>query len=180
MSNIAVATRYAKPLLELAEEKNALDQVYTDLKLYQDTIQRNPELRAVMLNPVIHGMKKLSILEKLFKAKVHALTYAMIELLSRKNREEILFEVCEAYSKLYNEKKGILYVRVQTSIALDESQQKALQTKLAQQLQKTIVLLEEVKPDLIGGLVLLIEDKIIDNSIRNSLKGLRKKFTQQI
>ncbi|NJL14736.1 MAG: ATP synthase F1 subunit delta [Microscillaceae bacterium] len=180
MSNIAVATRYAKPLIELAEEKNALDQVYADLELYRDTIQRNPELRAVMLDPVIHGMKKLGILEKLFKDKVHPLTYSVIELLSRKNREEIFYDICAAYSKLYNEKKGILHVRVQTPIPLDESQQKALQAKLAQQLQKTIVLLEEVKPDLIGGLVLLIEDKIIDNSIRSSLKRLKKKFTQQI
>ena len=52
MSEIKVASRYAKSLIDLALEQNALEEVKTDMQLFVDTLKESSELQAVLKNPV--------------------------------------------------------------------------------------------------------------------------------
>lgn len=180
MSEQAVALRYAHPLFDLAEEQKMTDEVYEDMQLFVETGEKNRELLAVLRSPVIKGHKKMSIIKALFEGKVQKLTMSMFEIMSRKNRDAILYELGREFVKLYQQKKGIQIVRIQTPTPLGEALKKELKEKLTKQLNKTIILKEEIKKDLLGGFILFIGHSQLDNSIKNSLQRLKFNFINTI
>jgi F-type H+-transporting ATPase subunit delta len=84
------------------------------------------------------------------------------------------------FIELYYIEKGIQIVRIETSVALSDALKKELKDKLAQNLQKTIILKEEVKSELLGGFILHIGNSQIDNSIKNSLQRLKLNFIKTV
>jgi F-type H+-transporting ATPase subunit delta len=58
MSEVKVASRYAKSLIDLAQEQNVLKSVRSDIEQFIDTCRVNPKLRAVLKNPIIGSEKK--------------------------------------------------------------------------------------------------------------------------
>lgn len=180
MSEQAIAIRYAKPLLELAEEQGVLDKVNDDMQLFKSTVGENSELFFILRNPIVKGYKKLKILRELFGSRVQALTLSIFEIMSRKNRDSVLYDVSKEFIRLYNEKMGIEHVKVQTAIALPEDLKQELKNKLAAQLNKTIILQEVVKPDLLGGFIIHVGNSQIDNTIKNSLQRLKLNFIQKV
>ncbi len=176
MSEAGVAFRYAKPLLELAVEKGLEDAVNDDMKLLKDACEANRELLAVLRNPVIRGFKKFGILKALFADKITPLTLSLFEIMTSKNREDVLFSVSKEFNKLYNTHKGIEEVLLTTSIALPAKLKKALEKKLSDSLKKTVLLEEKIDPSLIGGLIVQVGNSQIDNSIKHSLSRLKNSF----
>lgn len=178
MTDSRAASRYVKSLLGLAIEKGALDAVHTDMLLFSKVVNENKDFALMLRNPIIKHDKKRDILEKLFKDKVNALTMAIFDILTRKNREPLLPSIAREFHNAYNEYKGVGKATVVTAIPLDaklraefEQMVKGLSDK------KQVELVESVDPDMIGGFVLNIGDRQIDASIKNKLKALQVNFS---
>ena len=86
MADSRAAYRYVKSLLGLAVEQNVLDQVHADMQLFDKTVESSREFALLLKNPIIRHDKKRDILEKLFKGKVHPLTLAFFDMITKKNR----------------------------------------------------------------------------------------------
>ena len=84
MSNYRVAVRYAKSLISLAEEKDRLEKVKTDIELFnQLCLEVRPFLNFIK-NPIISNYKKLGVLQKLFENRIDELSYKFIEIITKK------------------------------------------------------------------------------------------------
>jgi F-type H+-transporting ATPase subunit delta len=174
-----VASRYVKSLLDLAVTQNQLDKVHADMNLFADTLNKSRDLELMLKSPVIKHDKKNAILTAIFKGKVTPLTLAFIDILTRKNREPLIPEIAREFHNAYNVHKGIGKASVTTTVPLDaktRSQFETLVRKLAE--KKEVELEEKIDKDLIGGFVLNVEDRQIDASIKNSLKKLKLKFSE--
>ncbi|MEJ0055475.1 MAG: F0F1 ATP synthase subunit delta [Bacteroidota bacterium] len=90
MADLRVASRYVKSLLGLAVEKGAVEAVHNDMLLFSKVCAENRDFTVMLRSPVIRHEKKRAILEKVFAGKVNALTMAIIDILTRKNREPLL------------------------------------------------------------------------------------------
>ena len=178
MSDIRVASRYAKSMLDLALEKGILEQVQQDMALFTKTVRENRDFELFLTNPIINHGKKLAILKSLFTGKVSDLTLKFFLLITQKNREAVLASVATEFEKQYNTYKGIAIAHVTTALPLTPELRGQLQQKVAQQTGKTIQLREHVDPALIGGLVLRIDDTQLDDSIRTNLRNLKSKFKE--
>jgi F-type H+-transporting ATPase subunit delta len=178
MSDIRVASRYAKSLLDLALEKGILEQVYQDMVLFAKTVKDNRDFELFLTNPIINHGKKLAVLRSLFTSKVSDLTLKFFLLVTEKNREAILASVSTEFIKQYNQYKGILIAHVTTAVPLTLELKTQLIQRLAQQTGKTIQLQENVDPTLIGGLVVRIGDLQVDDSIKTNLRNLKNKFKE--
>jgi F-type H+-transporting ATPase subunit delta len=178
MSDIRVASRYAKSLLDLALEKGILEPVQQDMALFTKTVKENRDFALFLGNPIINHDKKLAVLKSLFTGKVTDLTLKFFLLLTQKNREAILASVATEFEKQYNTLKGIQIAHVTTAVPLTPVLRAQLNQKVAQQTGKTIQLQENVDPDLIGGLILRIGDIQVDDSIRTNLRNLKSKFKE--
>jgi F-type H+-transporting ATPase subunit delta len=176
MSDIRVASRYAKSLLELAEEKGILEQVHQDMVLFSKTTEESRDFKLLLRNPIIKHDKKLSILNSIFKGKVTDMTLAFFSIITRKNREAVLDQVALEFEKQYNLKKGIQQVSVVSATPLTGDLRKELSDLVARQTGKTIQLLETIDQNLIGGFVLRVGDNMIDSSVRTTLRRLKNNF----
>jgi len=177
MSDKGAAFRYAKPIFDLAIEQNLLEAQNEDMHLFAQTIKENPEFAAVLKNPVIRGFKKLRILKGIFEGKVHALSMALIELLTKKDREALLDDIAIAFQEMYDAHKNIQKVDFISTIELDTQEKENLTNLLSKQINKTVVLNTKIDTRLIGGFVLRIGDRQIDHSIRSGLQRLKTKLS---
>lgn len=174
-----VASRYVKSLLDLAVTQGSLDKVHADMQLFDKTVDSNRELWLMLKSPVIKHDKKLAILTAIFKGKITPLSLAFIDIITRKNREPLLAEIANEFHNAYNVHKGIGKAKVTTPVALDaktRTQFEGIVRQLSN--RKEVELEEKVDKDLIGGFILNVEDKQIDASIRNNLKKLKLKFSE--
>lgn len=172
MSDSIVAYRYAKSLIDLASEKKVVDQVNEDMDFFISLCEENKQLLAVLKSPIVRHTKKLSILQALFEGKVNSVTYGMFSILTRKNRESLIYSLALEYKKLYNQLNEIQIAKISSASALTEDQRNDIIRQLTEDLKKKIVLEETVNPDLIGGYVLQVNDSRKDTSIRKKLNEL--------
>jgi len=179
MVDSRAASRYAKSLLGLAIEKNAVESVFEDMKLFSKVVEENKDFGLMLRNPIIRHDKKRDILEAIFKGKVNALTLAIFDIITRKNREPLLRSIAQEFQTQYNEYKGIGKATVTTATPLD-SKLKAELEKMVKTLSNkpTVDLAEKVDASLIGGFVLNVGDRQIDASIKSKLKSLKVEFSQ--
>lgn len=173
-----VTSRYAKSLIDLAQEKNLLEIVKTDMCSFIEVYNANSNLVDTLSSPIIDNKTKIAILEKIFKGSVNDLTFAFFKLASSKKRENAIFAIAQRFLTLYNEIKGIKNVSIVSAIPLTASVKAELNNSITKALSKEIILKESIDESLIGGFVLRIDDKQIDNSVKNHLNQIRKKFSQ--
>ena len=178
MSEITVALRYAKALIDLAEEQKALEAVKNDMELFLKTVKANPELGAVLANPIISHSKKIHILADVFGTKVSKVSIAFFNIMVNKGRGEVLYTTSQEFIGLYDIKNHITNARVTTAAPLSAANKQKMLDDVQQAIGGTVKLTDKVDPALIGGFVLTVGDRQVDTSIATSLKKLKKDFAQ--
>ena len=179
MSVGRIAVRYASPILDLAEENKVLDQVKADMESFLSLCEENREFALMLKSPIIHHQKKANILKKIFTGKVTDLTLQAFQIITNKNRENILEDIAQEFLHLYNTKKGLVEVTVTTGFKLDADLRKSFQ-KLSKDITgKEPILAEKVDPEILGGYILKAGDRQLDQSVSGQLKELKLKFSKK-
>ena len=173
MSEKRIAVRYAKSLVNLAEEMKVLDQVKEDMVLVDQVCKENRQLRLVLKSPVILSTNKRIILEKIFADKVSELIVKFFKILSRKNRLGVLPYIADEVVSLYNDLKGYQEATITTSSPLTDSMRKEVEGIVEKASGKKVLLEEVVDKELIGGFVLTMGDQQLDKSIAGNLNRLK-------
>lgn len=169
--------RYAKSLIDLSKEQNALEEVKNDMEFFEKTVDDNSELEAILKNPIVPIDKKQGILNGIFAGKVHAITSSFLNLVVSKGRSAILFDTAKQFVQQYNAIKGIVSAEITSAVALDQVAKEEIVALVKKELGANEVFVKEkVDADLIGGFVLKVGDKQFDTSIASGLAKLRKEF----
>ena len=177
MADLRVASRYVKSLLGLAVERGAVEAVHQDMLLFSKICTENRAFVLMLKSPVIRHDKKRDILEKIFAGKMNPLSMAIIDILTRKNREPLLPSIASEFHNAYNLYKGIGQASITTTLPMDKEMREMIES-IAKKLsdRKQVEIDEKMDKDLIGGFILNVGDRQIDASIRSKLKTLRLKF----
>ncbi len=177
MNNPRLAIRYAKSLIDLATEKNQLDEVNADMKFLEKIIKSNPDFVAVLKSPIIKEDKKNKIIESIIAGRVSKLTELFIKLLGVKTRESALPEIVSSFIEQYNAVNGIHRVKITTATPITDDLKNSFIQKITTDNQlKSIELETSVDEKLVGGFVLEMEGKLVDASILRDLKDVQKQF----
>ena len=180
MSEIKVATRYAKSLIDLALEQKALEEIKGDMELFVNTLKANSELQAVVKNPIIPLDKKNAILNAVFGDKINKVTSAFLKLVVNKGRGEIIYGVAKEFIVQYNQYKNIVTAKVVSAAPLSEEARNEMINKVKAVTGGEVILNAEIDVDLIGGFILTVGDKQFDSSIATSLGRVKKEFAQKV
>ncbi|TDS16004.1 F0F1 ATP synthase subunit delta [Sphingobacterium paludis] len=179
MSIFTVASRYAKSLLELAQEQGNLDAVKADIDQIVVVLKSNTGIQTVLKNPIISADKKRSILQALFDGKVNPLIVSFFNVLVSKGRGNILVDIAQEFIREYNQLKGIVNATVISATKLSEKNLNDLQAKISQEINAQVLLKNKVDASVIGGFKLLVGDRQIDATIAGKLNKLEKYFVSQ-
>jgi F-type H+-transporting ATPase subunit delta len=136
-------------------------------------LQQNADLARLWKHPVIARADKQAMARQLFGGKIHPLALNLILLLFDKKRGQIFEQVQRAYRERFNALRKRATVKVTSALPLDTQQVEQLRHEFAVKLSKDVQVESAVDAALIGGLVVQIEDQVIDGSIRGRLEALR-------
>jgi F-type H+-transporting ATPase subunit delta len=175
-SEVRVASRYAKSLLDLASDNGVLEEIRQDMMLFNKTVLENRQLELLLKNPVVRNDKKKAVLKALFKSKMHTMTNKFMEIISNKNREDHLPAISMEFLRQYRAKKGISRAEVVTTFPLTPELRERFRAIVAQITGNKVELLEKIDPTLLGGYVLRVGDRQIDESLRSKLEELEAEF----
>ena len=178
MKGSKASIRYAKSLLELAVFQNELEVVYEDVNTIFDTLSKNRELKLLLKNPVLKQDKKSAIMAKIFEGHLRPLAVSFVEILILKKREGLLTEICEHFIYMYKKHLNIISAEVKTAIELDEATREKLRAIVAKIDDGNIELHETIDPSIVGGFVVRVGDKQIDQSISSKLNKVEIEFSE--
>ena len=173
--------RYAKSLIDLSTEQNALEEIKNDMVLFEQVVDDHSELEAILKNPIVPLDKKLGILKDVFGSKVHQITNSFLKLVVNKGRSAILFDTAKQFVAQYNAIKGIVTAEVTSAIALTDASKAEVVALVKKEVgANEVIVKEKVDEKLIGGFILKVGDKQFDASIASGLNKLKKEFAQGI
>lgn len=179
MSEIRIASRYAKSLMELAIEQDLLAQVNLDMRSLQAVTQQSRDLVSMLKSPIIKPEKKSAVLTAVFSTSFNKLTQAFINTVVQKRREIFLPLIAQEFNKQYNLRNGISSATVTSATVLTEGMQASVKEFIEKETNTRVDLTTKVDTDIIGGLVIRIEDNLYDSSIANKLNRLKKELIHQ-
>ena len=181
MQNKLVAQRYAKALIDLAIERNQLDEVKADIDFIRAAL--TPEFVMVLLSPVISDHKKTQIFKAIFENKLSPLSFSFFDLVFSKRREWVLREIAEEFFEKYREVKGIEIIEITTAVEISDELKSNIRNRfehLKRFQNKTVEIKSKVDPDILGGFIAQSHDILFDASIRNDLQSIGKQFLENM
>ena len=171
-----IAKKYSEALFSLAEEKDEFIKFKNDLNSIKEAFTEHKEFKNVLFHPRIKIEEKKRIFKRIFKEKISQEIYNFIQLLIDKRRIFYIKAIINQFNDLVNDRKKILEIEVVSAIELEENMKNRLKDKLEKGMNYEVVLNNTVNPEILGGLVLKIGDKIIDGSIQYKLNTLSEKI----
>ena len=177
MSNVRLATRYAKSILDLSIERNEVETVFANMLWLQSVCKSNRDFVNVLRSPIIKSDAKEKIVATVSKESIGTLTDSFIRLLIRKGREGVLPEIASAFIHQYKVYKNIYSIKLTTATPVSEELKNSIVNHIKATTEMQIIELESVvNEDIIGGFVLKAGDKQVDASIAFDLKEIAKQF----
>jgi F-type H+-transporting ATPase subunit delta len=170
---IQVASRYAKSLLNLAQEKNLVEEFKSDLATYIEVFRGNYDFNLMMHSPIIKKSKKITVVKLIFEGKISETMLSFFLLVIKKGREGGLDEISNEFLRQYDLYKGIQKAEVVSSSALSTAARTQIEQLVAEKSGKKVELTETIDASLIGGFVLRIDDVQIDSSIKSQLRKIK-------
>ncbi len=178
MSVNKIATRYAKSLLDLAEEKGQIKAVNQDIEQFSEVL-KNRDFYLLIKSPIVNTTKKMKILKEIFGDKFSVITNSFLDIVVRKRRESYLPEIVNSFKEQYKAKQGIVNAHLTTASPINDDLISKVRGIILLDTGKSHVDLEtQIDPSLIGGFILQFEDKLYDSSVAHKLDKLKKGFDE--
>lgn len=176
MAGSRAAIRYAKALLSIALDNKKADKVNTDMLYIASILSSHPDLQNTVLSPVVNTQDKKVILEQVFK-EANGITLQLFSVLQTNNRIQILGNIAEAYTNLYNAHIGVEKVTVTTAVALSPELEAKVLEKVKELTPKQVVIKNIIDESVIGGFILRVGDVAYNASVSNQLNKLKRQLT---
>ena len=166
---------YADSLIQTGKDGAMnFDDILKDLNTIKEITSQSEDLVQVMENPAIADNTKYEIIDSVFSNQVNDKIINFLKVLIDKKRFQELDNIIQAYSDELDKINNIKRFEVISAVELSEEQTKKLTEKLQNKLQKNVIISRTLNKDIIGGLVIKIDDDVIDNSLKNKLENLSK------
>jgi F-type H+-transporting ATPase subunit delta len=173
-----VARRYARALFELAAQQSSLDGILQEVNEFGRILADDRRLRAFLLSPLVEKSYKIRALEQAVNGRVSPLFHRFLLLLVRKGRQDLYQEIAFEMGRLYDSLKNRSRATVLSAIPLTVDQLEAVRQRLAKASQSEVLVDNKVDPAILGGLVVRMNDQVLDASVAHQLERLRKELQQ--
>lgn len=173
MSNSAISIRYAKALLNIAAEKQLVEQYADELAKVVSVLQGEDVLRLLLDSPTFPLEKKAAILGDLAELlKLSEGMKSFLGLLLEKGRVGYLPQIQVNYRRFADDMSGLVRASLSSASELSSERTDAIKQELEKQTGKQVVLSVEIDESLIGGLQAEMGGKLFDGSVKTQLKRI--------
>lgn len=169
-----VSTRYATALFELAREKGALDAVGSDVDSIASQIESGA-LRELFDRRTAADRKQ--VLVEALASKLHVLTANFVRVLAARRRLEVLQGLPASYRRCALADKGQVEGWVESARPLGGGELAEIAVAVGSLLKKQVLLQGRINPELLAGVRVFVDNRLIDQSAVGRLDSLRRKLS---
>jgi ATP synthase F1 delta subunit len=168
---------YARALFQTAIEHKELDEVQEQLAIWADALGENKNLQTFFFSPRFSSAEKKDAIRRIIEGgNEHFLNF--LELLAERHRLPATFRIRRSFDELWREEHKMLTVEVTSAIELDEGLVRSIGERIEERTGRRIDLTSRVDPNIIGGIVLRVGNKILDASVQGRLQRLRRQLAR--
>ncbi len=181
MRKTAVARRYAKALIEVGRERKAHERFGKELRDILAVFRGAPELMKVLLNPMYRIEERKSVLGKVLEnLGTSTEVRRFMDILVETRNIRLIDIICSAYSKMEDELSGRLRAVVEAPFEPGAGLLEEITKRLSEATDKEVIVSVTRRPELIGGLVIKMENTILDGSVRAQLERMEEKLIEGV
>jgi F-type H+-transporting ATPase subunit delta len=166
-----VARPYAEAAFRLADEKGELAQ-WSEMLSALATVAEDERVRRAVADPNLPDAKVAGLFISILGGKLNADSENFVRVLAQNARLELLPEVRTQFEALKNEREGVIEAEVQSAFELTDAQLADLVQRLEKKTGRKVRAKVNVDRELIGGVKVVLGDKVIDGSARAQLGAL--------
>jgi len=177
MSLSKIATRYAKSLIDLAQERKELEKVHEDVEMFQQ-VAANKDFKMLLSSPIVSTDKKRKVFKALFEGKTTDLVSKFFDIVLTKGRESSLPAIMNAFVVQYKIINNISDLKITSAVELSKEAVETIKKRLIAEkgISSDVEVVTEVNPSLIGGMVLEFGGQLYNASVSRKLNALKKDF----
>lgn len=180
MRSVKIASRYAKSLLLLAQEKSLVEEIASDMQHLLAVGKESKDFALLLKSPVVKSDKKIAIFKVLFESKFQKASMLFLNLITRKNREDVILEIADSYMHQHRAMKGIKEAYVTTATSLTDAQILTVENALRDWAKGEVSVTYTVDKDIIAGIVVRLEDEQYNGSVAAKLAALKRDFSKNL
>ncbi len=169
-----VPGRYATALFELAQETSSVDQIGADLAGFQALLDESDDLRRLVRSPVFSADDQVAALAAISaQAGIKSLALNFIKLVAQNRRLFVLSDMIKAYQTLVAQSKGEISAEVTSADTLSDKHLADLKAAIKASVGRDVQLSTRVDPAILGGLIVKVGSRMVDNSLKTKLQNLK-------
>ena len=163
---------YGEGLYELCREENV--QALPQLQMLMECFKRQPDYIRLLSNQALPKTQRTSILDDTLHGQVHPYVLNFLKILCERGLLGEFENCVAAYRQRYNQDNAIVEARATTATPLTEDERQKLLAKLQSMTGRQVELTQRVDPSVMGGVLLEMEGKLYDSTIRHRLESIRR------
>jgi F-type H+-transporting ATPase subunit delta len=168
------AAAYAQAAIDLAGDQAV--ELGGEIADLTQLVGRDPMLRAFLVNPSIRPEERWEVLKRAFAGSSSGLLLNLLGVLCEKKRLALIHEIATAYAQLLDVKLNRVRVEVTVARNLDEQELADVKKRVGAALGKTAIVEQKIDDAIIGGLVLKVQGKVMDASVKAQLEAMRRQL----
>jgi len=177
MSQLLIAQRYAKALLQIAEKQNEVSDLQNELNSIVKLVNSQPDLERLCMHPLIPPSRKAAVFDEILqKAGASQTIRHFFTVVAKAARLNLVYSLFVAFNELVDKHKGILVAEVVSAQVLTERQLQSLNESFGARTGKTMRFVKRHDPNLLGGLKVQVGSTIYDASLQGRLRMLRARL----
>ena len=177
MRTETIARNYAEALFDLAERAGQPDRYADLIDAVAAAVETVPKVKAVLMSPRVPKAEKARFLGAALKQAPREFVL-WLQAVVKRGRQQILREIAIEYQALVDHKLN----RVRASVTLarkpDDKLKKIIEDRLSRQLDKEVIAAYLIDPEILGGTIIRVGDRVLDGSVRRRMTKLRRQLTR--
>ncbi len=167
---------YAEALFQIADESGRVEEVYEELQQLEGIFNDSKEFSAFLTSPKVDRREKKRLLQKALSPAYSRQTIHFLLTLIDKNREILIPHMANEFKDILDRIHNRIDVEITSTVQLqDDVIRKATET-LSRSLNKEVIVHQKMNPDILGGIIVRVEDRILDGSILGQIERLREQM----
>ena len=170
--------RYAQAVFQIAVERDELDSWREDLEVLTAAL-KDRDFAALLDAPQVHSELKLNAARETLSTAIGPLALNLLSVLALRGLAHLVPGILDEYGRLLDAHRGIERAEVASAVHLDSEQQSKVAKLLEGIVGNEVQLTSVLEPEVLGGLIARVGDRLIDGSTRTKLRGMRRSIVEQ-
>lgn len=171
----AIGRRYAGAIFDIALNQNTIDRTLEDVQGIASLYSKRT-LAYLLKEPKLPAQRKEAAIRQALASKVLPTSLNLALLVVQRQLVEVMPNIAREFAQLVLDYKNQAVAQVTTAAPMDEQQTNSVRQALERNTGKTILMQTKVQPDILGGVIARVGDKVIDGSIRHRLAILKQQL----